>query len=99
MRLAASGFPGIHALRLSENSRKLRTKVLRAVKTGHRSPICTVEYQQNVRLRPHSATFQTVSLGSSVNINRLYLLVVSDPHLHYHSHKQVCPYEEGRVPI
>src|SRR5215210_5500174 len=42
---------------------KLRTKVLRAVKTGHRSPVCAVGYQQNVRLRLHSATFQTVSEG------------------------------------
>jgi hypothetical protein len=35
---------------------KLRTKVLRAVRTGHRRRMCAVGYQQNVRLRPFSET-------------------------------------------
>jgi hypothetical protein len=30
---------------------------------GTESPICPVGHQQNARLRPHSATFQTVSEG------------------------------------
>ena len=33
-------------------------------KRGTESPICPVGHQQNVRLRPHSATFQTASVGN-----------------------------------
>ena len=40
-----------------------------------------------------------LALSASSAVVQLFLLVVSAPRLHYHLHKQVCPYEEARGPI
>ena len=40
-----------------------------------------------------------LALGTSSVVVLLFLLVASDPHLYYPSHKQVWPYKEARGPI